>query len=148
MSTFQRVLFFQGPYRHYILNVLWILINLMCMVLTVYHLHKLYRYRVPNNPCLISFCYLSQSQRREFIKDNKKVRKQEKKKKRKKTRTRTRKWSRKKESFFFFSWSSSCFLSCFCFLDRFLSRVLVFLFSYFLVFFYKFPPHVRIELTN
>ena len=32
----------------------------------------------------------------------------------------------KKESFFFFSWSSSCFL------DRFLGRVLVF--------FYKFPP--------
>ena len=54
----------------------------------------------------------------EFIKENKKVRKQE-----------------NKESFFFFSWSlswaSSCFLSCF--LDRFLSRVLVFLFSYFLV---------------
>ena len=42
----------------------------------------------------------------------------------KKTRTRPKKWSRKKESFFLF---------------RFLGRVLVFLFSYFLVFFYKFP---------
>ena len=30
----------------------------------------------------------------------------------------------------------------FCFLDRFLGRVLVFLFSYFLVFFYKFPPQI------
>ena len=30
----------QGPYRHYILNVLWILINLLCVVLTIYHLHK------------------------------------------------------------------------------------------------------------
>ena len=47
---------------------------------------------------------------------------QESKKKRKKPRTRLRKWSRKKESFFFF-------------LGRFLGRVLVFLFSYFLVFF-------------
>jgi hypothetical protein len=34
---------FQGPYRHYILNVLWIFINLLCVMLTVYHLHKLYR---------------------------------------------------------------------------------------------------------
>ncbi|XP_023335816.1 uncharacterized protein LOC111707050 isoform X2 [Eurytemora carolleeae] len=33
----------QGPYRHYILNLLWISINLLCMVLTMYHLHKLYR---------------------------------------------------------------------------------------------------------
>ena len=50
-------------------------------------------------------------QRWEFIKENKKVRKQEKKERRKKTRIRPRKKS-----------------------------VLVFLFSYFLVFFFKFPP--------
>ena len=39
------------------------------------------------------------------------------------------------------SWSTACFLSFFFFfLDRFLGRKGVFLFSYFLVFFYKFPP--------
>ena len=27
---------FQGPYRHYILNALWILINLLCLMLTLY----------------------------------------------------------------------------------------------------------------
>ena len=26
----------QGPYRHYILNALWILINLLCVFLTLY----------------------------------------------------------------------------------------------------------------
>ena len=69
----------------------------------------------------------------EFIKENKKVRKQENKK----TRTRPRKWSRKKESFSFFSWSlswsCSCFLffswslfwSSFCFLVFFLSCFLL-----------------------
>ena len=50
---------------------------------------------------------------------------QEKKKKRKKTRSRSTKRPRKKEKLFF---------------DHFLGRVLVFLLSYFLVFFYKFPP--------
>ena len=34
---------FQGPYRHYVLNFLWILINLLCLALTMYHLHKLYQ---------------------------------------------------------------------------------------------------------
>ena len=29
--------------RHYILNFLWILINLLCTVITLYHLVKLYR---------------------------------------------------------------------------------------------------------
>jgi len=33
----------QGPYRHYILNLLWITINLICVLLTLYHLIKLYR---------------------------------------------------------------------------------------------------------
>ncbi|XP_023322544.1 uncharacterized protein LOC111696958 [Eurytemora carolleeae] len=33
----------QGPFRHYILNLLWILINLLCIFLTIYHLRKLYR---------------------------------------------------------------------------------------------------------
>ena len=73
----------------------------------------------------------------EFMKENKK--------KRKKTRTRPRKWSRKKESFFFFfswslSWPSSCFL------DRFLGRVFVFLFSYFLFSFIN--SHLRLEPLN
>ena len=48
----------------------------------------------------------------------------------------------KKKVFFFFSWSRACFLSFFLFslfFVRFLGRVLVFLLSYFLVFFYKFP---------
>ena len=50
----------------------------------------------------------------------------------------------KKESFFFFSWSLSwsiaCFLPFFLFSWSLSGRVLVLLFSYFLVFFYKFPP--------
>jgi len=33
----------QGPYRHYILNFLWIFINIVCIILTIYHLIKLYR---------------------------------------------------------------------------------------------------------
>ena len=33
----------QGPYRHYVLNAIWILINLLCIILTIYHLRKLYR---------------------------------------------------------------------------------------------------------
>ena len=33
----------QGPYRHYILNFLWIFINIICVILTFYHLTKLYR---------------------------------------------------------------------------------------------------------
>jgi uncharacterized protein YpmB len=34
---------FQGPFRHYVLNVLWIFINLLCVLLTMYHLYKLYK---------------------------------------------------------------------------------------------------------
>ena len=34
---------FKGPYRHYVLNFLWILINLLCLALTMYHLRKLYQ---------------------------------------------------------------------------------------------------------
>ena len=33
----------QGPYRHYILNFLWISVNIICVILTIYHLIKLYR---------------------------------------------------------------------------------------------------------
>ena len=33
----------QGPYRHYILNFLWIAVNIICVILTIYHLVKLYR---------------------------------------------------------------------------------------------------------
>ena len=33
----------QGPYRHYILNFLWISVNIICIILTIYHLIKLYR---------------------------------------------------------------------------------------------------------
>ncbi|XP_077288430.1 uncharacterized protein LOC143912864 [Arctopsyche grandis] len=32
-----------GPYRHYVLNVLWIAINLICVLLTLFHLRKLHR---------------------------------------------------------------------------------------------------------
>ena len=33
----------QGPYRHYILNVLWILINMLCMLLIIKQLYRLHR---------------------------------------------------------------------------------------------------------
>uniref|UniRef100_A0A0K2TZ94 G-protein coupled receptors family 1 profile domain-containing protein n=1 Tax=Lepeophtheirus salmonis TaxID=72036 RepID=A0A0K2TZ94_LEPSM len=33
----------QGPFRHYVLNVLWIFINVLCVLLTMYHLYKLYK---------------------------------------------------------------------------------------------------------
>lgn len=32
-----------GPFRHYILNVLWIVINIICVALTLFHLRKLHR---------------------------------------------------------------------------------------------------------
>ncbi|XP_048514735.1 uncharacterized protein LOC110117452 isoform X2 [Athalia rosae] len=32
-----------GPFRHYILNVLWIVINVICVLLTLFHLRKLHR---------------------------------------------------------------------------------------------------------
>ncbi|KAF6212364.1 hypothetical protein GE061_012886 [Apolygus lucorum] len=32
-----------GPFRHYVLNVLWIIINVICVLLTLFHLHKLHR---------------------------------------------------------------------------------------------------------
>ncbi|KAG8277333.1 hypothetical protein J6590_044876 [Homalodisca vitripennis] len=32
-----------GPFRHYVLNVLWIFINVICVLLTLFHLHKLHR---------------------------------------------------------------------------------------------------------
>ena len=32
-----------GPFRHYVLNVLWIVINVICIVLTLFHLYKLHR---------------------------------------------------------------------------------------------------------
>lgn len=32
-----------GPFRHYILNALWIFINVICVMLTLFHLHKLHR---------------------------------------------------------------------------------------------------------
>ncbi|KAJ8886342.1 hypothetical protein PR048_012553 [Dryococelus australis] len=32
-----------GPFRHYVLNVLWIVINMICILLTLLHLHKLHR---------------------------------------------------------------------------------------------------------
>jgi len=33
----------QGPFRHYIINFLWITVNIICIVLTIYHLVKLYK---------------------------------------------------------------------------------------------------------
>ena len=38
----QKIYFMQGPYRHYVLNAIWILINLLCIMLTIFHLRKLY----------------------------------------------------------------------------------------------------------
>ncbi|XP_049794570.1 uncharacterized protein LOC126204215 [Schistocerca nitens] len=32
-----------GPFRHYVLNVLWIAVNVVCVLLTLFHLHKLHR---------------------------------------------------------------------------------------------------------
>ncbi|KAK4879010.1 hypothetical protein RN001_007156 [Aquatica leii] len=32
-----------GPLRHYVLNVLWIAVNLICVLLTLFHLRKLHR---------------------------------------------------------------------------------------------------------
>lgn len=32
-----------GPFRHYVLNVLWIVINVICVLLTLFHLYKLHR---------------------------------------------------------------------------------------------------------
>ncbi|KAL0267008.1 UNVERIFIED_CONTAM: hypothetical protein PYX00_009397 [Menopon gallinae] len=32
-----------GPFRHYVLNFLWIFVNVVCVVLTFFHLYKLYR---------------------------------------------------------------------------------------------------------
>lgn len=32
-----------GPFRHYILNMLWIAINIICVSLTLFHLRKLHR---------------------------------------------------------------------------------------------------------
>ncbi|XP_058794536.1 uncharacterized protein LOC131666143 [Phymastichus coffea] len=32
-----------GPFRHYILNLLWIFINIICVMLTLFHLRKLHR---------------------------------------------------------------------------------------------------------
>ena len=80
-----------------------------------------------------------------------------------------KKVSKKERKFFFFSWSLSWMRPCFFswplsffldrffgrervfflfFLDRFLGRKRVFLFSYFLVFFYKFPPEILRVFTR
>ena len=76
--------------------------------------------------------------RREFMKENKKLRKQEntlstKNKKRENTLSTKKAIKKKKLSLF---------------LDNFLGRVLVFLFSYFLVFFYTFPPQANAKTRN
>ena len=36
--------YYQGPYRHYVPNALWIIINIFCMFLTMLHLRRLYAY--------------------------------------------------------------------------------------------------------
>ena len=33
-----------GPLRHYVLNLLWIVINVICVGLTLFHLHKVSRF--------------------------------------------------------------------------------------------------------
>ena len=97
--------------------------------LNVYNL--IVRHHIINSPPKSTKLLQISVQRWEFIKETKKVRKQENK-------NSTKKVIKKKRKFFLF------FLVAFlveflfsCFLDRFLGR---FLFSYFLVFFHKFPP--------
>ena len=43
IPTFKSIPFLQGPYRHYVLNFLWILIINLCLGLAVFHLRKLYQ---------------------------------------------------------------------------------------------------------
>lgn len=33
----------QTPYRHYIVNLLWVIVNSLCLILTVTHLYRLHR---------------------------------------------------------------------------------------------------------
>ena len=47
----------QGPYRHYILNALWILINLLCLVLTLYQVG--HNNLITNNQIPLFFCGFS-----------------------------------------------------------------------------------------
>ena len=42
-----------GPLRHYVLNLLWIFINVICVGLTLYHLHKV------STGTIISSCFQS-----------------------------------------------------------------------------------------
>ena len=42
-SIYNATLMPQGPYRHYVLNVIWIFINSLSILLTIYHLHRLYK---------------------------------------------------------------------------------------------------------
>ena len=44
----------QGPYRHYVLNAIWILINLLAIMLTIFHLRYLY-YTFLKIDCATSF---------------------------------------------------------------------------------------------
>ena len=93
---------------------------------------------IPHSACVtIARMNCSESLRWEFINENKKGRKQENKNSTKKVI--------KKNSFFLFFLVALLFSFLFsCFFDRFLGRVLVFLFSSFLVFFYKFPPLIDV----
>ena len=46
----------QGPFRHYVLNVLWIFINVLCVCLTMYHLYKLYKDLSQSNLVRLRIC--------------------------------------------------------------------------------------------
>ena len=50
----------QGPYRHYVLNMLWITINLLCLTLTIYHLRKLHRFMQYFHRYAVQHTYLYQ----------------------------------------------------------------------------------------
>ena len=55
----------QGPYRHYVLNAIWIFINSLSILLTIYHLHRLYKeshLRLNSNPLLTRMIFELSSQ--------------------------------------------------------------------------------------
>ena len=54
----------QGPYRHYVLNLLWILINVLCLALTIYHLNKLYRCNILEILAMLTMVMVSPSGKR------------------------------------------------------------------------------------
>ena len=85
-----------------------------------------------------------------YIKENKKVSKQENKKTKKERKQELDQESDQEKNIFFsfFLGRERVFFLFSCFLDLFLGRILVFLYSYILVFFYKFPPQCAFEQSR